>query len=196
MLAIFLFELRYYFKNLKELIQISCLFVSITIIYPFGQLAALAANRGLASSALWIALILAVMLSGATLYQRDSESGRLEAYQLLERPLETLFFAKWLAYGVAVTLPILIMLPLSMMLLGLDMGELPRYALGLGSGAIALTLLSALASAMLAGLEKAGAILSLMILPLSIPVLIFGQVCFCCRSTASPALPVFERPIS
>lgn len=172
MLYFMLHELKYYFRNIKEAIYIYGLFISIVVLLPFGVEEGEIAR--VAPVGLWIALACCVSLGGATLFQRDSDEGRLEYYQLLPMPLEQLLLAKWVAFFLFIAIPLLAMLPFAGLLLAIPPENWLHYALGLLAGAGALSALAALASVVAVGLEKAGAALSLMILPLSIPVMIFG----------------------
>ena len=131
--------------------------------------------QSLASVLLWIALSLSVALAGMNLFHRDAETGRLEYYQLLPTPLERIILAKWLAFYLFVAIPTLIMLPISAILLTIEPHLWLHYAIGLGVGAAALTMITCLVAALTAGITRAGAVISLIILPLSIPVMIFGS---------------------
>ena len=174
MVALFLFELKYYFKNTMELINIIGLFFIVILLMPFGQFGAAFDYRALAPSILWIALTLAINLGAVTLFRRDAEAGRLEYYQLTSVPLEGLILAKWAAYYLFVTLPLLALLPLAGILMGIPPVQWLHVAVGIASGALAVSMVATLASVLMAGLEKMGAITSLIVLPLTIPLLIFG----------------------
>lgn len=174
MLSLLLHELKYYFKNTREAIYIYGLFVSIVVLAPFGLPSGLGGLAVLAPLILWIALATTVSLGGMGLFQRDKESGALECYQLLPVPLEALLLGKWLAFYGFILVPLLMLLPVAGLLLGVPPEGWLQLAIGLGVGAAALSLIASLASALMVGLEKAGAVLSLVVLPLSIPVMIFG----------------------
>lgn len=174
MLALLSHELKYYFRNINEAIYIYSLFLSIIVLVPFGLSAGAIGLLAIAPAILWIALAVAVSIGGMTLFARDGEQGRLEAYQLLPISLEKLLLAKWAAFYLMITLPLLAMVPLAGLLMGIPAAEWLHYAIGLAVGGAALSVLTSLASAVMAGLDKAGAILSLVILPLSIPIMIFG----------------------
>ncbi len=175
MMALFLFEVKYYFKNIKEAIQIIALFLSIVILYPFSQNGAEFSYQGFASSILWIALIMAINLGANTLFQRDRDAGRLEYYQLTNLSLEKVMFAKWLSYYLSIMVPLCLVMPLAGILMNVPVDSWLHYAAGLAAGALPLSMIAALVSVMMAGLDKSGAMLSLIILPLTIPVIIFGS---------------------
>jgi heme exporter protein B len=175
MLNLLSFELKYYFKNLKEAIQIIALFVSIVLLYPFSQKGGGFDYQSLAVGTLWVALILAISIGGAGLFQRDRDTGRLEYFQLTRLSLESVIFAKWLAYYLSVVIPVAITLPVAAILLAIPLPDWDNYLLSLALGALPLSMITAFVSAMMAGMERSGAILSLVVLPLSIPVIIFGS---------------------
>lgn len=174
MFPLFRFEVKYYINNMSEAIRNVGLFVSIVLLYPFSHVAGEGATQQLAGSILWIALTVMVGLGGITLYSRDHESGRLEYYQLSKAGLAGIICAKWMAYYLVITVPLVVILPVVALLVDIPVGAWCHYGLGLASGAMALTILGSLISAVLTGLDKAGAVLGLVLLPLTIPIIIFG----------------------
>lgn len=178
MLALFLHELKYYFKNKQEAIYIYSYFVSIFVLAPFAGSYDPSRLQSLAAIVVWIALASAIAMGAAGLFQRDQEQGRLEYYQLLPTSMEAVVLAKWLGFFLFISTPLLAAIPLAGLLYGLTGAQMLHYAVGLLTGALALTLISTTVAALTNGLAKAGAVLSLIVLPLSIPVLIFGaQYC-------------------
>jgi heme exporter protein B len=171
-------ELKYYFKNKQEAIYLYSYFISILVLIPFAGDSEASKIQSLATMGLWIALASAVSMAGANLFRRDSDQGRLEYYQLLPIGLEAIMVAKWLAFFFFISIPLLLAIPLAGLLYNIPNPMLGRYVVGLLAGALGLSILSTLVAALTNGLEKAGAVLSLILLPLSIPVLIFGaQYC-------------------
>lgn len=169
------FELKYYFKNLKEAIQIIALFCSIILLYPFSQRGGNFDYQSVAPGTLWVALVLSCSIGAASLFQRDRDTGRLEYFQLTQLSLEAVMATKWLAYYFSIVLPITLIMPVATLLLNVPISQWGSYWLSLSIGALPLTMLSALVSAMMAGLDRSGALLGLVLLPLSIPIIIFGS---------------------
>lgn len=167
-------ELKYYFKNKAELLYLYSYFISITVMLPFAAPPGPIGQASLAVLGLWVALASAVAIGAQGLFRRDQEQGRLEYYQLLPLRLELVVAAKWLAFYLFVLLPLLAAIPVAGLLLGPATASLGHMALGLAVGAAGLSMLATLVAALLSGIEKAGALLSLLVLPLSIPILIFG----------------------
>ncbi|MFZ4542234.1 MAG: heme exporter protein CcmB [Rickettsiales bacterium] len=167
-------ELRYYFNNKQETIYLYSYFVSSLVLIPFVGSADSGKLTALAAIGLWVTLASAIAMGAMSLFKRDQVAGRLDYYQMLPCALEGVVVAKWLAFYVFITVPLLAAIPLAGVLYDLSGAVLGRYALGLLAGAAGLSLLSAVVGAITSGLDKAGAVLSLILLPLSIPVLIFG----------------------
>ncbi len=182
-------ELKYYFKNRQEAIYLASYLVSIVVLIPFAGNYDAAKLQSLAPLALWIALSSAIAMAGTSLFKRDQEQGRLEYYQLTPISMEAVVIAKWLGFFLFISVPLLAAIPLAGVLYGLSGAQMGRYALGLLAGAVSLTILSTLVAALTNGLAKAGAVLSLIVLPLSIPVLIFGaQYCLSAGALLGPNL--------
>ena len=167
-------ELKYYFKNDQEAIYIASFFISILLLVPFAGNSDPSKLQSLAGIALWVALASTVAMGAAGLFKRDQEHGLLEYYQLLPISMESVMLAKWVGFFLFICAPLLVVIPLAGLLYGLSGLEMIRYAVGLVAGAAALSILSTLVAALTNGLDKAGAVLSLLLLPLSIPILIFG----------------------
>jgi heme exporter protein B len=174
MLSIFQFEVKYYFKSLKEVIQLIGLFISIVLLYPFALAKAGTANQEVAVASLWVAFTVTTSIGSIHLFDRDHRSGRLEYYQLLTGGLSGVIFAKWAAYFLFITVPLAAIFPVVALLVDIPVGAWSHYGVGLISGVMALSILNSLVAALLTGLDKIGAALSLIALPLTIPIIIFG----------------------
>jgi heme exporter protein B len=174
MMTLLAHELKYYFNNKREAVYLYSYFISIIVLIPFVETHGASKLQSLAALSLWIALASAIAMGASSLFARDHQQGRLEYYQLLPLSMESVMFAKWLGFFLFICAPLLAAIPLAALLYGLSDDAVARYVVGLMAGAAALSLLSTLVAALTSGLEKAGAIISLILLPLSIPVLIFG----------------------
>jgi heme exporter protein B len=174
MKALFELELKYYFNNKQQAIYLISFLVSILLLIPFALEHQDSMIQSLAVMGLWIALTLSIALAAQPMYRRERESGRLEHLQVVAPLLEGVVLVKWAAFFLFLCLPLALVLPIAALLYQIPVDRLPLIATGLGAGLLALSLLAALVSAISSGLERAGAILSLVLLPLSIPVVIFG----------------------
>jgi heme exporter protein B len=149
-------------------------FVLATILFPFGVGPEPELLRRIAAGILWVTALLASLLSLERLFQADWEDGSLEALALMPLPLELQVLAKCLAHWLVTGLPLLVAAPLLGLLLQLDeRGYLPLLA-GLLLGTPTLSLIGAVGAALSLGARRGGVLLSLLVLPLYIPVLIFG----------------------
>jgi heme exporter protein B len=128
----------------------------------------------LAPGIMWLALLLAVLLTSEKIFQQDFEDGTLDALMTIDLPLELVSLAKALAHWLAVGLPLAIAAPLLGILLNIDSAAIPVLMLAMVMGSLALSLLAAIGGAVTAGLRRGGLLVSLLILPLYVPVLVFG----------------------
>ena len=173
--TIILHDLKFYIKNQIEAIQTIGLFISILFLLPFGQSVFSFDYHMLAPGILCASLILAVSAGSHGLFQRDEGAGLLEAYRATSIVAEKIVLAKWLAFILALILPLTLMLPAAFLMLNIGTAEWPRYAVGGLWVIIDASLLAALASVLIMGIQKVGALLTLVIVPLAIPIVIFGS---------------------
>jgi heme exporter protein B len=128
-----------------------------------------------------LALLLAVLLTADRMFQQDYEDGSLDVMAMGRLPFELVTFAKAIAHWLTVSLPLAIITPPLGLLLSLDAVQLPTLWLSMILGSLALSMLASIGGAVTAGLRRGGLLVSLLILPLYVPVLIFGVA----ASTAS-----------
>ncbi len=174
MFSMLIKELNYYISNLKELIVISFLFISITLVIPFAFPASEGLPEGVNMAILWVALLAAMQLGVAQSWQRHADSGELELLPLLPWMLEATVMGKSLAFYLVMLLQIAIIVPLSALWLAIPARQWPQIWLGLAVGALAFTFLYQLAAGLMAGQRKAGALIGIIVLPFAIPIMIFG----------------------
>jgi heme exporter protein B len=130
--------------------------------------------RRLAPGVMWLSLLLAVLLTAERIFQQDYEDGSLDVLTGVSLPLELVTLAKALAHWLSVGLPLAIMAPLLGILINIETSSIPVLMLAMVLGSLALSLLAAIGGAMTAGLRRGGLLVALLILPLYVPVLIFG----------------------
>lgn len=167
-------ELNYYIKNYKEIIVISFVFLFIILLISFAFPAGDGVPTATARATLWIALFCAVQLAAGQNWQRHVENGELEVFQLLPWLLEWTVLGKICALALAVLLPMALVFPLLALWLGLSVTHWPTIMAGLTAGGMALAALNQLAAGLLAGQQRAGALLGIITLPFAVPVMIFG----------------------
>jgi heme exporter protein B len=149
-------------------------FLTVVVLLPIGLGPNQALLRQLAPGALWIALLLSVLLSADRIFQQDHDDGSLDIMAMGPVPLELVALAKSVAHWLSTGLPLAVAAPLLGFLLNLDPAAILPLALAMGLGTIALSLLAAIGAAVTVGLRRGGLLVSVLVLPLYVPVLIFG----------------------
>lgn len=129
----------------------------------------------MAPGVIWVAALLATLLSLDGIFRSDFEDGSLEQMLLSPYPLTFLVLAKILAHWLVTGLPLLLLAPLLGVLLALPSGAMGTLMITLALGTPVLSLVGAIGVALTVGLRRGGALLSLLVLPLYVPVLIFGS---------------------
>ncbi|TBU98269.1 heme exporter protein CcmB [Stutzerimonas kirkiae] len=123
----------------------------------------------------WVAALLAVLLSLDGLFRSDFEDGSLEQWVVSPHPLALLVLAKVLAHWAFSGMALVLLAPLLGLMLGLPLPTIPVLLFSLLLGTPVLSLLGAVGAALTVGLKRGGLLLALLILPLYIPVLILGS---------------------
>jgi heme exporter protein B len=128
----------------------------------------------IAPGIIWVAMLLAGLMSLDTLFRSDLDDGSLEQFLLAPQPLAVLVFAKITVHWSTTALPLLIATPLLGELLFLPAELLGPLWLSLALGTPLLSLIGAVVVALTVGMRRSGMLLALLALPLYVPVLIFG----------------------
>ena len=149
-------------------------FVLIVIIFPFGVGPEPNILARIASGVIWVAALLASTLSLERLFQIDYEDGSLELLSLSSVALEVIVLAKVTAHWLTTGLPLIITAPLLAVLLNMNKEGFLILILALVVGTPSLSLVGAVGAALILGARRGGVLLALIILPLYLPVLIFG----------------------
>ncbi len=149
-------------------------FFLAVMLFPLGVGPEAAILARIASGVLWVAALLSVLLSLDRLFQADYEDGSLELLALSGLPLELTVLAKCLAHWLTAGLPLIIAAPVLALLLDLPAKGLAALLLAMALGTPSLSLIGAIGAALTVSLRRGGVLLSLLVLPLYIPVLIFG----------------------
>lgn len=167
-------ELLVLWRSPAEIINPLFFFVMVISLFPLAISPKPETLALIAPGVLWVAALLAVMLSLDGLFRRDQESGVLE--QLLTSPVMTVVpvTAKLLAHWLLTGLPLVLVSPVLAHMLQLPDRVLGVVMLSLLLGTPALTVIGAIGSALTVGLNRGGILLAVLVLPLYIPVLIFG----------------------
>jgi heme exporter protein B len=167
-------ELRLALRQGGDAAMVVAFFVLTVILFPFGVGPEPELLARIAAGILWVTALLAALLSLERLFQADYEDGSLEALALLPLALEAQVLAKCLAHWLVTGLPLTLAAPLLALLLHLDAAGYPVLVASLLIGTPSLSLVGAVGAALTLGARRGGVLLSLLMLPLYIPVLIFG----------------------
>lgn len=149
-------------------------FVIVVSLFPLGIGPELATLRLIAPGVFWVAALLASMLALEKLFAADFEDGTLEQMLLTPQPVFVLVLAKVFAHWLITGVPLVLLSPLLGLQYDLGTETLGVLLLSLLLGTPALSLIGAIGAALTLGLRGGGVLVSLLVLPLYIPVLIFG----------------------
>lgn len=149
-------------------------FLMVTTLFPLALSPELSRLRDVAPGVLWVAALLSSLLAADTLLKSDAQDGTLEQYVLSGQPLTLLLLAKTAAHWILTGMPLVLISPLVAIALGAPGTALGTIMLGLALGTLTLSLLGAIGAALTVGLRRGSLLLSLLVMPLAMPLLIFG----------------------
>jgi heme exporter protein B len=151
-------------------------FLSVVVLVPFAVGPDLALLQRIGPAILWLGAMLASLLTLDRLFLADHEDGSLDLIVMSRSPLELVCLAKALAHWLASSLPLIVAAPPLGLLLNLDGHAILIVMLTLVVGTPALTLTGMIGAALAVALRRGGLLLPVLVLPLSVPVLIFGVI--------------------
>lgn len=152
-------------------------FLIFVLLVPFGTGPEPDRLTTIAPGALWLAALLACLLSLDRLFQTDYEDGTLDILATSPLPLESLVALKGLAHWLTTGLPLVLLAPVLAITLHLPAAAFPWLIASLAVGTPGLSFLGTIGGAVTVGLRRGGLLLSILVLPLYIPSLIFGARC-------------------
>ena len=167
-------DIRLALRKRGQLVQPLAFFAIVTTLFPLGISPELSRLRDVAPGVLWVAALLSSLLALEFLFRDDAQDGTLEQHVLSGQSLTWLLFAKTVAHWLLTGLPLAVMAPLAGLSLGVPAASLAGIVIAVAIGSVALSLIGAIGAALTLGVKRSGALLSLLTLPLSMPVLIFG----------------------
>ena len=167
-------DLRLAFRNRGPLLHPLLFFAIVATLFPLALSPEPSRLRDVAPGVLWIGALLASLLAVEFLYREDAQDGTLEQFALSGRSLTWLLFAKTATHWLLSGLPLALMSPIAAYALAVPPAALPGIVAAVSIGTIALSLLGAVSAALTIGIRRGGALLSLLTLPLAVPLLIFG----------------------
>jgi heme exporter protein B len=151
-------------------------FLSVVVLMPFAVGPDLALLKRLGPAILWLGAMQASLLTLDRLFLADHEDGSLDLIVMSRSSLELICLAKAIAHWLASSVPLIIAAPVLGLLLNLDGSTMLAVMLTLVAGTPALTLTGLIGSALAVTLRRGGLLLPVLVLPLSIPTLIFGVI--------------------
>ncbi len=174
MLCIIHRELLIAFRRQADIFNPLWFFIIVIMLFPLsiGPEPNLLAR--IAAGIVWVAALLAALLSLERLFKDDFQDGSLEQMMLMPVPLPLVVISKVFAHWLLTGLPLILISPLLAILLSLDFNAWLAVVLTLLIGTPALSFIGAIGVALTVGLQKGGVLLSLLVLPLYVPILIFA----------------------
>jgi heme exporter protein B len=167
-------DLRLALRNRHELANPLIFFVLVVTLFPLAVTPTAEALRAMAPGVIWVSALLAVLLSLDRLFKQDYDDGSLDQLMLSPNPLVILVFAKVTAHWLLTGLPLVIIAPLLGLFMSLPMEAVSVLVYSLLLGTPVLSLVGAIGVSLTVAVNRGGVLLSLIILPLYIPILIFG----------------------
>ncbi len=169
-------ELAVAFRSPGQWLNPLLFFIIVITLFPLGVGPGPNTLSIIAPGVIWVSALLAVMLSLQSLFYDDLHNGCLEQFVLSAQPLSMVVLAKVLTWWLLSGLPLLLLSPLLAILMNLPSHAIPVLMLSLLLGTLTLILIGAIGAALTATVGNGGGILlSLLVLPLTVPVLIFGS---------------------
>ena len=175
------------FRNRSEALNPLMFFVLVTLLFPLGIGPSPNLLQTIAPGVLWVAALLSALLSLDSLFRSDYQDGTLEQLVLSAQPLAILVIARVFAHWVMSAIPLLLLSPVLAASLNLPGNAMPALMITLLLGTPVFSFIGAIGVALTVGLKHSGMLLALLVIPLYIPVLIFGAGAV---DTAAAGLPV------
>ena len=149
-------------------------FLMVTVLVPLGVGPEMQVLQRIAPGILWVGALLACLLTLDRLFALDYEDGSLELLAIAPIPMEGVVAIKSLAHWLVTGLPLTLMAPVLGLLMNLAPGGYPWLVVALAAGTPALSVIGSFGAALTVGLKRGGLLLSLLVVPMYVPSLIFG----------------------
>ena len=172
---VFVRDVTLAWRRWDEVAQPLIFYVVVTTMFPLATTPDLSALREIGGGVVWVAALLSSLLALEALFRADVEDGTMEQWVLSGQPLGWILLAKVAAHWVLTGLPLVIMSPIVGTGLGLPTGVWGVLMLSLLLGTGTLSVLGGIGAALTVGVRRGSVLLSLLVLPLAMPMLIFGS---------------------
>ncbi len=163
------------FRRRSELVNPILFYVIVITLFPLGVTPDQEFLSQLAPGVVWVAALLAALISMDSIFRQDFDDGSVEQLFLSQHPPTLLIFGKVVAHWLTTGLPMLVVVPVMALLLYIPISAVPVLIVTLLLGTPILSLIGSIGVALTAGLRGGGILLGLLVLPLYIPVLIFAS---------------------
>jgi heme exporter protein B len=167
-------DLRLAIRHWDQLAQPLIFFVIVTMLFPLAISPALEELREIAPGVVWVAAMLASLLALESLFRPDVEDGTMEQWVLSGQPLSLLLLAKVATHWLLTGLPLVLLAPFVGTALGMPQTVWPALMATLALGTGSLSVLGGVGAALTVSVRRGNVLLALLVLPLEMPVLIFG----------------------
>lgn len=167
-------DLKLALRHWDQVIQPLIFFVVVTTLFPLAISPELAELRRISAGVVWVAAMLASLLALESLFRTDVEDGTMEQWTLAGQPLSLLLLSKTVTHWLLAGLPIVLMSPIVGTALGMPQSAWGTLAGSLALGTACLSVLGAIGTALTVAVRRGNVLLALLVLPLEMPVLIFG----------------------
>jgi heme exporter protein B len=167
-------ELCLSFRRPEQLLQPLVFFLIVTTLFPLGLSVQLSLLRDMAPGVLWVAALLSSLLSLDALFKSDADDGTLEQLALSGQGLMVIVVAKTLAHWLVSGAALVLVSPVVATALGIPGTAFATMLGSLALGTLTLSWLGAIGAGLTVGLKRGSVLLSLIVLPLAMPLLIFG----------------------
>jgi heme exporter protein B len=167
-------DLRLAFRKPSQLIQPLMFFMIVATLFPLTLTPELSRLRDAAPGVLWVGALLSSLLALEFLFREDAQDGTLEQFALSGQSLTWMLFAKTCTHWLLTGVPLALSAPVAAAALGVPASAMPGLIAALLLGSFAMSLTGAISAGLTLGARRGGVLLSLLTLPLAVPILVFG----------------------
>ncbi len=168
-------DLRLAFRKPSQLIQPLLFFMIVATLFPLTLTPELSRLRDAAPGVLWVGALLSSLLALEFLFRDDAMDGTLEQFALSGQSLTWMLFAKTCTHWLLTGLPLALAAPVAALALGVSPDAIGAVVASLLLGSFAMSLVGAISAGLTLGARRGGVLLSLLTLPLAVPILVFGS---------------------
>ena len=182
-------DLRLALRQGSDVVLVIVFFVLAAVLYPFALGPDPQLLGRIAAGVVWVTALLAALLSLERLFLADHQDGALDLLALAPQPLWATVLAKVAAHWLTTGVPLLAAAPVVAVMLGAPASSIPPLVAALALGTPTLSLIGAIGAALALGARRGGVLIPLLVLPLYIPVLIFGAAAVEAAVSGADAYP-------